>query len=63
MSFRNIVSFFTLGVIFYGVLELKSFLNQNFVENDTALKKKVNHALNGFQEVRSKKPEKKNLPE
>lgn len=47
-----------MGVLFQGALELKSFLLENFVENDTPLKEQVNRALNGFpktpEEDRSK---------
>jgi len=31
----------------YGILNIKSFLNENFIEKDTKLKYEVNHFLNG----------------
>lgn len=58
LSLRNFISLITMGVLFQGALELKSFLLENFVENDTPLKEQVNRALNGFpktpEEDRSK---------
>lgn len=48
MSWRNFLAFLTLGVLFHGVIQIKSFLMENFVNNDTPIKRKMNYALNGF---------------
>ena len=48
MSWRNFMAFLTLGILFHGVIEIKSFLMENFVHNDTEIKRKINYALNGF---------------
>lgn len=47
MSLRFFINLALLGTLFYSVMELKSFLNKNFVENETPLKETVNRALNG----------------
>ena len=59
LSTRDILTLVTLSTLFYGALELKSYLNINFVENDTPIKKEVNRALNGYQTA--KEPEKEDL--
>ncbi|MCO4754154.1 MAG: hypothetical protein KC478_06715 [Bacteriovoracaceae bacterium] len=46
-SIRDILTLVTLGTLFHGALELKSYLEVNFVENDTPIKAQVNKALNG----------------
>lgn len=57
ISFRNFLSILTMGALFQGALELKSYLLENFVENDTQIKRQVNKALNG--QLNFKKSEKK----
>jgi len=53
MSWRNFMAFLTLGLLFHGVIEIKSFLMENFVHNDTEIKRKINYALNGFPAKKS----------
>ncbi|MEX1099396.1 MAG: hypothetical protein WEB87_03150 [Bacteriovoracaceae bacterium] len=48
LSFKNLLTLATLSVLFHGALELKSFLETNFVENDTPIKRQLNKALNGY---------------
>lgn len=72
MSFRNLLSLLTMAALFHGVMELKTFLMENFVDNDTKIKRQVNQALNGgfpvperkeetqAQEISVRKPEKSN---
>lgn len=48
MSGRNLLTLLTMAALFHGTLELKSFLMENFVDNDTVIKRKVNRALNGY---------------
>lgn len=47
LNFRLIWTLLTLVAIAYGVIEIKFFLNENFVENDTKLKHSLNNFLNG----------------
>tara|TARA_B100001971_G_scaffold91031_1_gene83965 strand:+ start:38216 stop:38377 length:162 start_codon:yes stop_codon:yes gene_type:complete len=35
------------GFLIEGIMELKSFLSFNFIENDTHIKRTLNDALNG----------------
>ena len=68
MSFRNLLSLLTMAALFHGVMELKTFLMENFVDNDTKIKRQVNQALNGgfpaaetqTQETSVRKSEKSN---
>jgi len=50
---RNIFTYVTLLLLALAVLEIKSFLNDNFIENDTPVKRNLNKFLNG--EVPAKK--------
>lgn len=43
-----------IGLI-YAIIQIKSFLNTNFVENDTQVKRQLNDFLNGKQPVRAQK--------
>jgi hypothetical protein len=45
----------------YGVLEIKSFIHQNFLDNETPIKRALNKFLNGEVKDFSKKPEAKDL--
>lgn len=47
LSQRFIFNLLTLAALAYGVLEIKQFLNQNFIENNTPIKRQLNHFLNG----------------
>lgn len=47
-SFKNLLTLITLSVLFHGALELKKYLEVNFVENDTPIKRQLNKALNGY---------------
>lgn len=44
---KFILTLITMLALAYGILEVKSFLNENFIENDTPQKKALNHFLNG----------------
>lgn len=46
-NYRQMLHLVTFGVLIYGIIQLKAFLNLNFIEHDTKLKKSVNRALNG----------------
>lgn len=35
----------TVALLIYGIFEMKSFLNKNFIENDTEIKRKVDRAF------------------
>ena len=48
---KFIMTLLTMIALAYGILEVKSFLKQNFIENETPHKKALNSFLNG--EVRS----------
>tara|TARA_Y100000780_G_scaffold232594_1_gene268350 strand:- start:19587 stop:19760 length:174 start_codon:yes stop_codon:yes gene_type:complete len=48
LSMRDFITLITLSTLFYGALEFKSYLEVNFVENDTPIKKEFNRALNGY---------------
>ena len=45
--FRWVFNLLTLAALAYAVLEIKTFLNTNFVENDTKAKHQLNQFLNG----------------
>lgn len=47
ISFKLIMNCITVGLLIYGIFEMKSFLNENFVENDTELKRRVDRAFKG----------------
>jgi hypothetical protein len=47
LPYRQILQLVTFGVLIYGIVQFKVFLNQNFIEHDTKLKSSVNRALNG----------------
>lgn len=47
LNFRNLFTLFTLIALTIGVMEIKSFLNQNFIDNDTPIKEALNRFLNG----------------
>jgi len=44
-----------MGALAYGIMEIKSFLNHNFIERETRVKQELNKFLNG------ELPQKKNL--
>lgn len=44
---KLVMNLITAAAIVYGIFEMKSYLNINFVENDTKIKKELNDALNG----------------
>ena len=44
---RFITSLIALGALAYGILEVQSYLDKNFVENDTPIKHALNRFLNG----------------
>ena len=46
-KFRWVFNLLTLAALAYAVLEIKGFLNTNFVENDTKAKHHLNEFLNG----------------
>lgn len=61
--FRWIFNLLTLAALAYAVLEIKGFLQVNFVENDTRAKHQLNQFLNGKQPQPSRRaiaPETKN---
>ena len=45
ISFKLVMNCITVILLIYGIFEMKSFLNENFVENDTELKRKVDRAF------------------
>lgn len=47
MSLRNIMTLITLGVLLQGIFALKDYLMENFVDNNTPIKRQLNHFLNG----------------
>ena len=53
----------TLSVLIYGIFEMKSFIDTNFVKNDTKLKNEVNNFLNGKvkETKKSEKDDQKDL--
>jgi len=51
LNFRLLATLLTLLGIVYGIIQVKSFLNENFVENDTRIKKQMNDFLNGKQKI------------
>ena len=51
-NLKLLLTITTLGVLIFGIFEMKGFLNENFVEKDTKLKAKVNSALNGQIKVK-----------
>jgi hypothetical protein len=51
---RLLLTLITMLALAYAVLEIKSFLSVNFIENETPVKKKLNSFLNG--EVPVKRP-------
>lgn len=46
-NIRFIFTLITLAVLAWGVLQVKLFLDNNFVDNDTQLKTQLNNFLNG----------------
>lgn len=59
-NYKLLFNLLTLAALAYGVLQIKGFLNQNFVENDTPIKGQLNQFLNG-KTPKSKALETKNL--
>lgn len=47
ISFKLVMNCITVILIIYGIFEMKSFLSENFVENDTELKRRVDRAFKG----------------
>ncbi len=47
MSLRSIMTLITMGVLAYGILQVKTYLNTNFIENETPAKHALNKFLNG----------------
>ena len=58
---RLIMTMITMLALAYGVMEIKSFLNVNFIENDTPVKHKLNKFLNGEVPNQVKKLQKRDL--
>jgi hypothetical protein len=50
-NFRLLLTLLMLGGIIYGILNMKAFLEDNFVKNDTKIKTQLNDFLNGKQKV------------
>lgn len=44
---RFVINLFTLAALAYAVLQIKGFLNTNFIENETPIKHSLNNFLNG----------------
>lgn len=44
---KFITSLFAMLALAYGILEIKSYLNDNLIENNTPVKEAVNRFLNG----------------
>ncbi|MBD66473.1 MAG: hypothetical protein CME62_14775 [Halobacteriovoraceae bacterium] len=47
MNFKLLMTLFTLSALIYSIMQIKFFLNDNFIERDTKLKAEVNRFLNG----------------
>lgn len=48
-NYRLIMNFITVCLLIYGIFEMKGFLSENFIENDTELKRKLDRAFRGQQ--------------
>ena len=47
MDFRFFLNLITMLVLAFGILELKTYLDENFIENETTVKRQLNKFLNG----------------
>ncbi len=47
MSIKNITTLIAMIALCVGIMEAKSFLETNFVDNDTPVKEALNKFLNG----------------
>lgn len=47
LHFKTILTLIMFAVLVEGIIEFKSFLEFNFVDNETHLKQVLNDALNG----------------
>ena len=56
---RLLITLISMAALAYAVLEIKSFLNVNFVENETPVKHKLNKFLNGEASLPGQVPAKK----
>lgn len=56
MNIRLILTLITLAGLIYGILQVKFFLDDNFVKKDTVIKKQLNDFLNGKQKMPGQKP-------
>lgn len=54
LNYRLVMNLITVCLLIYGIFEMKSFLSENFIENDTEIKRKLNRAFEG-QDLQNRK--------
>ena len=47
INFRFILTLLTMIALAYGILEVQSYLDTNFIDNETPIKHALNEFLNG----------------
>lgn len=47
ISYRLVMNCITVCLLIYGIFEMKNFLSDNFIDNDTELKRRVDRAFKG----------------
>lgn len=47
ISYRLVMNCITVCLLIYGIFEMKNFLSNNFIDNDTELKRRVDRAFRG----------------
>ena len=55
INLRFFITLVTMFAMAYGILEVKTFLNENFVKNETPQKRALNMFLNGETVIIKKK--------